>query len=136
MNDLLLAFVPLLGGFAIGSTVETTSYDRSVGPPRWVFPVAWTILYAILGYSAYRVGFGNEAIILWWAGLLLNFMWSPVWFGQNDRSGGLMILQALIVTTVITSVAFYRVDKPAGLLQIPYLLWLGYAHYLSSMQQQ
>jgi tryptophan-rich sensory protein len=77
----------------------------------------------------------NDAIMLWWAGLLLNFMWSPVWFGAGDKSGGLMILQALIVTTLVMAIAFYKVDKPAGLLQIPYLAWLTYAHYLSTQQQ-
>lgn len=135
MNDILLASVPLIGGFAIGQTVPTTSYDRTVGPPRWVFPVAWTVLYILLGYSAYRVGFNNDAIMLWWAGLLLNFMWSPVWFGAGDKEGGLMILQALIVTTLVMAVAFYKVDKPAGWLQVPYLAWLTYAHYLSTQQQ-
>lgn len=135
MNDILLASVPLIGGFAIGQTVQTTSWNRTVGPPRWVFPVAWTVLYILLGYSAYRVGFNDDAIMLWWAGLLLNFMWSPVWFGAGDKSGGLMILQALIVTTLVMAIAFYKVDKPAGLLQIPYLTWLTYAHYLSMQQQ-
>lgn len=131
--SVLLACLPLTIGFAIGSAIDTSSYKRSTGPPRWVFPVAWSILYTLLGYSAYRVGFGNEAILLWWVGLLLNFMWTPVYFGDGDRQGGLMIIQALIMTTLVMTVAFYQVDTTAGVLQIPYLLWLGYAHYLSTL---
>ena len=133
----ILALTPLVGGFAIGSTVDTTSYDRSdllLAPPRWMFPVAWTILYILLGYSAYRIGFGNQAIILWWVGLILNFAWTPAWFGANDKDAAKMILQALIVTTLVMALVFYRIDHVAGWLQAPYLVWLTYAYYLSSIQ--
>ena len=127
----VLALVPVVAGFTMGKTVSTSSYDAtSGGPPRWVFPVVWTVLYILLGYSAYRIGFSNEAIILWWVGLLLNLMWTPVYFGQGDNAGGKMIIEALLFTTVMMAIAFFRVDRTAGLLQIPYLVWLIYARTL------
>ena len=133
MLQYVLASLPLVGGFAIGSTISTSTYDTNtaVGPPKWVFPVMWTILYVLLGYSALRVGFGNQAMVLWWIGLLLNFAWSPLYFGMNERAIALRVLQVLLLTTVLMAVAFYRVDPVAGWLQVPYIVWLAYAHHLN-----
>lgn len=133
MKNILLAALPLTIGFVIGRSIRTTGYDEQKGPPRWVFPVVWTVLYILLGYSAYRVGFGNDAIIFWWIGLLLNFLWTPVYFGNGDTLGGAMLIESLIVTTLVMTIAFYRVDHLAGMLQIPYLAWLVYARGLVQM---
>ena len=132
-SDLLLIATPLIGGSLISSTISTDSYDsdRTVGPPRWVFPITWTILYLILGYSAYRVGFTNPVIVIWWIGLILNWIWTPVYFGKNDRVGALYIIRSLIVVTIYMAIEFYGVDKTAGLLQLPYLAWLVYAMTLN-----
>lgn len=132
-SDLLLIATPLIGGSLVSSTISTDSYDqdRSVGPPRWVFPATWTILYLILGYSAYRVGFTNPVIVTWWIGLILNWIWTPVYFGKNDRVGALYIIRSLIVVTIYMAIEFYGVDKTAGLLQLPYLAWLVYAMTLN-----
>ncbi len=129
---LVLMLLPLVGGSLISSKISTATYDaRTVGPPRWVFPVAWTILYLLLGYSAYRVGVHHLAILLWVLGLVLNWSWTPIYFGKGDKQTALHVLQALIVVTVIMAIAFYRIDQPAGVLQLPYIAWLVYAHGLN-----
>lgn len=110
----------------------------TLSPPSWLFPMVWSILYFLMGVSLYLVWNSNanddkkrQAFILFGIQLLLNFIWSPIFF--NGRRFGLafVVLIFLWIFALLMIVSFYRISKLAGILQIPYLLWLTFAGYLN-----
>ena len=110
----------------------------TLAPPGWVFPVVWTILYTLMGISLYLVWNSNAeqgekrlAFIFFAAQLLLNFIWSPIFFGNRQFLLAFIVLVLMWLFTLGMIVAFYRISKTAGILQIPYLLWLTFAGYLN-----
>ena len=107
-----------------------------LSPPGWVFPVAWTLLYALMGIAAYRVyssGAKNRAgaLALYGAQLFVNFLWPIVFFRFESIGGALALLILLFVLVLLTAVRFFQIDRAAGLLLLPYLLWLSFALYLN-----
>lgn len=107
-------------------------------PPAWVFPVVWTILYTLMGISLYLVWNSNSgkdekqrAVIFFGAQLFLNFIWSPIFFGLQQFLLAFIVLILMWIFTLGMIISFYKISKPAGLLQIPYLLWLTFAGYLN-----
>lgn len=106
-----------------------------LAPPGWVFPVVWTILYLLMGYASYRVVTSGkdyrQALYLYGAQLLANFLWSPVFFGLQWRLAAFFILIALWVLIWLTMRAFSKIDEKAGDLLLPYILWVTFAGYLN-----
>lgn len=106
-------------------------------PPGWLFPVAWTILYVLMGLALAIVlhargakGRG-PAIVFFLLQLLMNLAWSPLFFRAHQVGGALMLILALIVVVAMTTWLFGRVRRVAGLLLLPYLAWLVFASYLN-----
>ena len=108
-----------------------------LNPPAWVFPVVWTLLFALMGIGAARIRLSalsperNKSINLFLTQLIVNFFWPLVFF--NIRAYGfaffwLLLLWGLVLTMILQ---FRRVDPLAAKLQIPYLLWLTFAAYLN-----
>ena len=108
-----------------------------LSPPAWVFPVVWTVLYALIGIGAARISLApasrerSRALNVFVAQLIVNFFWSLIFF--NAQAYGfafawLLLLWLLIVWMIL---AFAKVDRAAALLQIPYLLWATFAAYLN-----
>ena len=108
-----------------------------LSPPSWLFPVVWTILYILMGVSLYLIRISNTtdekrtAYILFAAQLILNFIWSPLFFIAEKYFLSLLVLIALVICTAAMIAAFYKISKSAALLQIPYFLWLCFAGYLN-----
>lgn len=109
-----------------------------LSPPGFVFPIVWTILYLLMGYSSYRIYTANapeeakkRALTLYLIQLGLNFIWSPVFFGLQWYLVAFIILLALWVAILLTIRAFSAIDERAGDLLIPYLLWVTFAGYLN-----
>ena len=109
-----------------------------LSPPGWLFPIVWTTLYLLMGWASYRVhtsgddpGKIRRALILYGAQLLLNFAWSIVFFRFRLLTLALAVLISLWVLILLTMRAFARIDKKAGDLLIPYLLWVTFAGYLN-----
>jgi translocator protein len=103
-------------------------------PPDWVFPVTWTTLYLLMAAAAARahpVEGSGVAMALWSAQIAVNVLWSPVFFGQQRPRAGLMVLIALWILVALTMVAFFRLDLIAGLLFVPYLVWVTIAGALN-----
>lgn len=107
-------------------------------PPGWVFGPVWTTLYALMGIAAFlvwREGTDRpevrRALGLFVAQLVLNGIWTPIFFGAESIVGGAIVIVALLVVLALTVRAFFRVSKAAGWLLVPYLLWTAFATVLT-----
>lgn len=103
-------------------------------PPNWLFAPVWTTLYVLMGIAAARVwkhtGFGVE-IFFWIAQLVLNFFWSALFFAAHRIGAALLEMGVLWLLILATMVLFWRRDRLAGLLFLPYLAWVGFAFALN-----
>ena len=109
-----------------------------LSPPGWLFPIVWTILYLLMGYSAYRVYTADQpkesiqkALRFYGIQLALNFLWPLMFFGFGWYLAAFFVLIALWVMILLTIRAFTPIDETAGDLLIPYLLWVTFAGYLN-----
>lgn len=107
-------------------------------PPGWVFPIVWSALYLMMGYASYRVsqsGGPKEkirlALTVYALQLVVNFLWSPVFFGLEMRLAAFMVLLLLWLLVCITVHKFSALDPRAGDLLLPYILWITFAGYLN-----
>lgn len=111
-------------------------------PPDIVFPIVWTILFTLMAVSAARVWLTdnsrlrNHAMIVYFIQLFFNFFWSVLFFNFQAYGLAFVWIIGLWVLILLMIVRFYRADKIAGLLQIPYLLWVSFAAYLNFMVYQ
>lgn len=134
--------IPLaIGG--ISSLIVNNGFDNysavtkpSLSPPPWIFPVAWTILYILMGVSTYLIyekdkNLKRNAFTIYAVQLALNFIWPIFFFGFDAYLLSFIILVLLLVFVVAMIINFHRENKLAGLLQIPYLIWLLFAAYLN-----
>ena len=108
-----------------------------LSPPSIVFPIAWTVLYGLMGIGVARVYLGADSRErnrgLWWFWLQLgfNFCWSPVFF--NLRWYGFTLIWLAVLWGLILRMAleFGKIDRKAAWMQAPYLLWTAFALYLN-----
>ncbi len=107
-------------------------------PPGWVFGPVWLTLYTLMGIAAWRIyRKGTEtpgvrrALTLFAIQLVLNAVWSPVFFGAHQIVAAAVILVSLWLVLVATILAFLRLDRPAGWMLVPYLLWVSFASVLN-----
>lgn len=108
----------------------------ALAPPGWLFVPVWIVLYALMGYAAYRIWVSDSskkrgAMALYTAGLLLNIIWPLIFFRLEALWPAAVLLIVLLVLTVLTAQKFSNIDRVAGRLLIPYLIWLLYAAYLN-----
>ena len=110
----------------------------SFTPPNWVFPIAWTTLYAMMAYALWRilslpkgVPGRSAAIAAFFVQLMLNGLWSFAFFGAQSPIAGLVVIAALTVAILATIMSFWKLDRPAALLLVPYLAWVAYASVLN-----
>jgi tryptophan-rich sensory protein len=107
-------------------------------PPNRAFGPVWTALYILMGISIFLVWQNGLAVngvllafTLFWVQLVLNALWSIIFFGMKSKGGGvitIIVLWLLILATIITS---FRVSGWAGALLIPYIVWVSIASYLN-----
>ena len=142
LSYVLWALLPLaVGGLSSllsmdGMKANEALPQPALQPPGWLFSVVWGILYLLMGVGAGLVWNAvprgwKEALIPFFAQLLLNFLWSPIFFVRRLRLAAFFVLLGMLGFAIWMAVAFYRERKPAGLIQIPYLLWLCFAGYLN-----
>jgi translocator protein len=104
-------------------------------PPDALFGPVWTVLYVLIGVSAWLVWrrvLAGPALRLWGWQLALNAAWSPAFFGLREPALALAVLLALVVLIGLTLRRFAAIDRRAAWLLVPYLLWTGYALYLNA----
>jgi len=103
-------------------------------PPTWLFPVAWSLLYFLMAMAAwrvYRIDGLHTAVVLWCVQLVANAAWTPLFFGLHRVDFALADIVVLVVLIVATTIAFFRRDRLAGALMIPYLAWVCFATALT-----
>lgn len=106
-------------------------------PPGWVFGVVWPILYILLGCAAAIVITARGApgrvlaLILFVVGMILNFAWSPLFFGMHEVRAALYVIGAMLALAIVTALLFARVRAAAVLLLLPYIAWLCFAAWLN-----
>lgn len=106
-------------------------------PPPAAFPIAWGILYALMGAGAARIAMEppsearTAALRTFYIQLGANFLWSILFFNFRAYGAAFVLLTALWALIVWMALSFARLDRTAALLQIPYLLWVFFAGYLN-----
>lgn len=116
---------------------NSTIQKPPLSPPAIVFPIVWTILYALMGISAARVATSpnrtpdDMSLNLFVIQLIVNFFWSFFFFNAQAFGFAAIWLVLLWVLVLLMIISFWRVDKLAAWLQIPYLIWLTFAAYLN-----
>lgn len=133
--------VGLLAGFLTRNATEIYSQmaiKPPLSPPGWLFPVVWTILYALMGIGAGLVsGQGssedrNRGLNLMVAQLIVNFFWPLLFFNAQAYGLALLWILLLLVLVVWMALEFRKVSALAAPLQIPYIIWLLFATYLNA----
>ena len=108
-----------------------------LSPPGWIFPLAWTVLYitiftALIFYAkSFKIKDKTWGYVLFVSQMLVNFAWSPVFFGLKNIGLALALVILLDILVLWNIIVFYKNSKPAGLILIPYLLWILFATYLN-----
>jgi tryptophan-rich sensory protein len=131
--------VDLSAGMFTSSSVQGwfASLTRPpLAPPNWVFAPVWTVLYGMIGVSAWRVWRTGRpdsyrALLLWGWQLLFNALWSPAFFGFHSPGLALAVILVLLVLAGLTLRRFARIDRAAAWLLAPYVAWGVYAAYLT-----
>jgi len=116
------------------ATLEKPAFN----PPNWLFAPVWTLLYIMMGIAAFlvwRKGWENRqvriALIVFLVQLVLNALWSVVFFGLESPLYGLIVIAALWVAILFTVLKFYRISSAASVLLWPYMLWVTFAAVLN-----
>lgn len=136
--------IPLLVGFASGlltrggvESFSQTAVKPIFMPPDWLFPVAWTILYILMGISAYIVQTQGDpsqtraARVLYLVQLFFNFCWSFIFFTFEAYLFAFIWIIVLWVLIIATTIEFSKTSKVAAYLMIPYIIWVTFAAVLN-----
>lgn len=119
--------------FAVYQVLKQPSF----APPSWVFGPVWSILYLMMGVSAFLIWQEKKnpnrqkALSLFYIQLFLNMSWSPLFFGMGERISAFFVIIALWIFILLNIIFFLRIKKLAAYLLIPYLLWVSFAAVLN-----
>ena len=100
----------------------------------WIFPVVWTILYILMGYSSYLISGNKRLFSIYIINLIVNLLWTFIFFMFDFKVFAFFWILFLIIIVSIMIYEFYRVDKLSGYLLIPYILWLLFAAILNLIE--
>jgi tryptophan-rich sensory protein len=137
-----LCFVVAAAGGAVTATSVGTWYaglaKPAFNPPDWVFGPVWTALYLMIAVAGWRVWRRRSesgawlALGAWGLQLSLNLSWSMLFFGAQMIGAALAEIAVLLAAILITAALFWRIDRIAGALLIPYAAWVGFATVLNA----
>ena len=142
---LIGAVLVLVVGSAIGALVQSGSENAwyaalekpAATPPSYLFGIVWPILYVLIGaagglvWAAKRHPARRRALFWFGLQLVLNFAWTPVFFGLQQVQAGLGIILAMNVAAIVATIRMGSVRSLAAWLMLPYLLWIAYAAVLN-----
>lgn len=109
-----------------------------LSPPNWLFGIVWPVLYLLMGLALFFIfcssaepAVKRNAYMLFVAQLLLNFLWSIVFFGQSQLWVAAIVLVILDILVFLCISAFWKIDSVAGICLVPYMAWISFATYLN-----
>lgn len=109
-----------------------------LAPPGWVFPVAWTILYLMMGCASYLVYTSDadkesrrKAMTFYAAQLIMNFFWSTLFFTYARLMVSFIWIMVMWVLVLICMIKFFKINRTAGLMMGGLFLWTTFAAYLN-----
>ena len=116
--------------------IYASSNQPWFAPPGFLFPIVWTILYILMGISAYMIlksksDLQFKAIVVYSFQLLVNFIWPLIFFNARMYLFAFFWLIILLILVLIMTILFYKINKVSAYLQIPYILWLIFASVLN-----
>ena len=139
---LLLCFGVAWTGAQVSPGIASSEWYEQLNkpdwnPPGWLFGPVWTALYTMMAFAAWRIwkllGFsdGKKELSFFGIQLFLNGLWSQLFF--NAQNPGLAFVEIILLLSAIvaTTIYFYRKDRIAGWLMVPYILWVGFATVLN-----
>ena len=138
---LICEFVGIAGSLFTFSSVNnwyTTLATPALNPPGWVFGPVWTLLYALMGIAVFLIWqkrtkrtSHNRALAVFAAQLVLNGIWTPIFFGAHNLGLAFIDIVLLLLAIVWPIVEFYKISRPAAYLLLPYAAWVSFATYLN-----
>jgi benzodiazapine receptor len=147
IGKLVICVIACLAAGAIGSvftrsaisTWYATLQKPFFSPPNWLFAPVWTVLYILMGIAAFlvwRKGLENRqvriALVVFLIQLILNALWSVVFFGLESPLYGLIVISILWVAILVTVIKFFTISRAASVLMWPYLPWVTFAAALNA----
>lgn len=142
-KSLIISLLISLGIGGLSGIITSGSMDLykylvkpPLSPPGIVFIIVWSILYVLMGISAYKIyeskNIGRDkALIVYITQLFLNFIWPILFFTLNYRFVSFIWILILFITILIMITKFYKINKLSAYLQLPYLFWVVFACYLN-----
>lgn len=137
--------VPFAAG-AIGSIATASSIPTwyaglekpFFNPPNWIFGPVWTLLYLLMGIAFYLIWVSKKrtihkrkAVLYYWIQIVLNTVWSLVFFGMKTTLGGILIIIPLLIYIILTIRNAKSISYTSFLLLLPYVLWVSFATLLN-----
>ena len=111
-----------------------------LAPPNWIFGPVWTTLFVLMGIALYIVwkqGTDKKdvkiSLYIFGTQLILNVLWSIIFFGLENPGSAFIEIISLWISILLSIIYFYRINKTAGYLLIPYIAWVSFASYLNFM---
>lgn len=144
MTLAICILIPLAVGF-LSSLLAGDSFQLyqqlekpGFAPPGWLFAPVWTVLYILMGIASCIVLHSNRprilirnALYFYGLQLFLNFLWSVFFFGVGLRFLAFIDILILLVLILTTTIKFLNINKTAGYLMLPYIIWVAYATVLN-----
>lgn len=136
-------FILILGffsGFLTANEIQTwyaTIIKPSFNPPNYIFGPVWTLLYILMGISLTLIISQKpsvdrtKAITIFFIQFMVNLFWSIIFFKMHEIGWALVEILFMWLSIILMIIGFYRIQITAGLLQIPYLLWVSFASILN-----
>ncbi len=129
-----------IAGFATATAIDTWYVHLnkpSFNPPNWLFAPVWTVLYIMMGIALYLIWKlpssqkRNTAMVVFFIQLLLNFLWSLIFFNMHETGYALVDI-VLLLSMILTTIFYFRpLSKTAALMLVPYSLWVSFATVLN-----
>lgn len=145
MNARLLALAAfVVGVVAVGSFIglmfpagewHASLVKPSFNPPNWLFAPVWTTLYVLIGIAGWRAWYKTEDAPLrqlWLLQMVLNFAWSPAFFGAESPLLGLIVILPMLAAIIAFALRAWRVDPISTWLFVPYIAWVSFATMLTA----
>ncbi len=137
----LILFLALVlgGGLALGYLTAPGEWYAGLtrpafNPPAWVFAPVWTVLYVLIAIAGWRLWERDRTgwpMRLWWAQMVLNFLWTPVFFTAHQIGLAFVVILLLLAAIIGFIVTVWRPDRVAAWLFMPYAVWVAFASLLN-----